>query len=523
MEIKIPLFFEENYFDNYSNKDTRVVKIPDAHMESFGKYCDAFEDMGAKLYESRVLNEHSYAAFSFETYGVFINYFSSINELTIVVEENCNYFSYLDEMLPDKVQPQITQPYLEDNGSSHVIRLTDGRFIIIDGGWNFKPDAIELMRVLKEGSLPEKPVIAAWIMTHAHCDHYYCFNTFCELYDGEFIVEKYMLNFPDPDKRPNNVFKTIPYIKDESYNFEDTSGLLNMNVMYDNFKKLGAKFYMLHTGQVYKIGESKIEILACIDDVVSQAHDVNSESAVFKMEFCGQTILWTGDTAFSDVKLSDKYETYLKADILQAPHHGFGSGTVKEEIRAYEYIKPSVCMLPVSDFRCYTTICPYKEGTRYLMTSLGIDELIIGDKTRTINMPYTPPAYKKDELKRKYLRGLNNAGSTCWVYMNLNTSNKEDFEFSLLGGNAPIYLDLTFEDNSCSVGRMKVIKEGRYRTIDILDENDVEKNILFFSWAIYDKEKIPENCNFSVRFLSDEPFIVSHKSHQAAYRADNVF
>ena len=57
--------------------------------------------------------------------------------------------------------PQITQLEQEDYGMSYVIRLSDGRFIVIDGGNNFEPDIDRLMNCLKAGSNSEKPVIAS--------------------------------------------------------------------------------------------------------------------------------------------------------------------------------------------------------------------------------------------------------------------------------------------------------------------------------------------------------------------------
>ena len=219
MDITIPAFGEKSYCDNYSNKNTRAVKLWDGDEKSFAAYCDMLLEKGCVKQEERKTAEHWYASFAIENYGIFLNYFKNINELTVVVEENCNYFNYSDKSLTVAVSPQITQIHLEDFGMSYTVRLSDGRFIVIDGGWNFTPDARELMRVLKAGSPFEKPVIAAWIMTHAHCDHYRCFNTFCELFGGEFTVEKFMLNFPNPEKYPNNIFARFPHIKEE-YDFE---------------------------------------------------------------------------------------------------------------------------------------------------------------------------------------------------------------------------------------------------------------------------------------------------------------
>ena len=110
-----------------------------------------------------------------------------------------SYFSYTDRFRGDMMAPQITQVHLEDFGLSYVIRLSDGRFIIFDGGWNFEPDRNRLFECLKAGSPDEKPVIAAWILTHPHGDHYLCFLGFMEQYGDQVVIEKFLFNFPEFD------------------------------------------------------------------------------------------------------------------------------------------------------------------------------------------------------------------------------------------------------------------------------------------------------------------------------------
>ena len=49
------------------------------------------------------------------------------------------------------VTPEITQIALEDFGMSYVIRLSDGRFIVIDGGRDFEPESDKLFKALNDG------------------------------------------------------------------------------------------------------------------------------------------------------------------------------------------------------------------------------------------------------------------------------------------------------------------------------------------------------------------------------------
>ncbi|MBR4949680.1 MAG: hypothetical protein IKZ25_02770 [Clostridia bacterium] len=526
MKISVPYFNETDFCDNYSNEDCRVIKIKKAGIESFDNYCSLFEKNGYTKFEMRKRAAQSFAAFYGEGEGIFLNHFDTIKELTIVIERDSNYVSYDDIPQNYTLRPQITQVHLEDFGMSYAIRLSDGRFIVIDGGWDFTAEAKSLMDVLKKGSPEGKPVIAAWFLTHAHRDHYRCFNKFVQMYEGEFIAEKFIFNFPFPEKAEFESLPRYPDLKDETYDYTNTSNAENMALMRRNIEKIGGKIYMAHTGQVYKIGDAICEILSTIDDTIDRGGDANSHSLIFRMELSGQVALWTADGSFSHSQLIEKYGKYLKSDFFQVPHHGFGSGNPTTLVRGYSLVKPKVCLLPVSEFNGYTCIDTFIEETRFLMANQGIDEMITGDETVTLNLPYTSPAYKKEELRNKYLGGRYNAGSNCWIFTGLNTKNKEDFVFSILdlSGAKDIYIELIFEETSQKIENIRTtVGRGRIKEVCIIDEKDVEKSPLYFNWESLNTKKIPENAPFAVRFLSSAPIVVSHKNHAPAYKSDFVF
>ncbi len=534
MNVKFPAFDETDVFEEQINKTSHVVKIYNVEEDCFNKYCTLLEDNGYKKEESRHVayddeRSHNYAAFSLDGYGIFLNYFSKIKELTIVTEENCNYFSYTDTSMPNVVAPQITQVHLADFGMSYAIRLGDGRFIVIDGGWNFTQDAQNLMEVLQKGSGGKTPVVAAWIMTHAHCDHYRCFNRFAELFGDDVIVEKVLFDFPDAESYPKEKYLRRELdIKDENYNVESNhSDFIHINLMYSNIEKLGAQIFMPHIGQIYKIGDAIVQFLSGIEDTAdAKNEDSNAQSLVFRIELGTQVILFTADASFSAAQLSGRYGEFLKSDILQVPHHGFGSGGVDAQKEGYAFIKPSVCLLPVSEENAFTRFDTYVEGSRHLFLNQGIDELITGDVTTTITLPYTAPAYKKHEIKERYLKGRQNAGSTAWIFTGLNTANKDDFVFSLLNLTrfpVDVYIDIIFEEPSNYIENIRAqVNSSCFRNVNIIDESDVEKNPKYFNWHSLNVKDIPENSEFAVRFICDKPIVVSHKNHTAAHKSDFI-
>jgi hypothetical protein len=67
-------------------------------------------------------------------------------------------------------------------GMVYAVRLADGSFIVVDGGMPAYGNADRLYNALKEYSNDEKPVIAAWLITHGHEDHIGGLTTFVEKY-----------------------------------------------------------------------------------------------------------------------------------------------------------------------------------------------------------------------------------------------------------------------------------------------------------------------------------------------------
>ena len=189
MDIQIPAFGETNYGQTQSNRNTRIINISDASERLFCSYLKMLEDAGFSVEEQRSRDANIYAACKMDSTGIFLNYYGALGELNIAIEENCGYFDFAAHAGESVVPPQITQVHLVDCGLSYVIRLSDGRFIVIDGGWGFEPDVQELYRVLKAGATAEKPVVAAWFLTHPHRDHHLCFAEFMLRYPENVVIE----------------------------------------------------------------------------------------------------------------------------------------------------------------------------------------------------------------------------------------------------------------------------------------------------------------------------------------------
>ena len=293
--------------------------------------------------------------------------------------------------------------------------------------------------------------------------------------------------------------------------------------MFERMYATGAPIFTAHTGQRYEVGDAKLHILASIDDTIHLTDSINATSLVIRMELGGQVVLWTTDAPFSTDKLCEKYGEYLKSDILQVPHHGFQGGSIESEIEGYRLIRPSVCLLPVSDYNAYTAFCAYKESTSFLMTKMGVKEMITGTVERRITLPYTPVPWGERELEQKYAEGHGRAGACTWFYSELNTANADDLVFTFLNTTlttATVWIDLYFGDYHQNVRDIKlVLRSSRRIKVNIVGD-DVDGDAIFFNWMSLKALGIPENADFTVRFRSDIPIIVSHKVHRPAYHSN---
>jgi len=323
--LKIPCFGETEFYENRENNSSVSVVIPHADRTAFDAYCEKLTQNGYRKREARSIPAHEYAAFQSEDDAVFLNYFETVGELYVVTEERCNYFAYTDHPGTARLSTTLTQMDLADFGMSYVIRLSDGRFLIIDGGRDFETDREKLYKQLVENTPDGQPVVAAWILTHPHSDHFHLFVSFMETYGDRITVEKILYNFPEHDdlERYPDFTRT-----DKRFDY-NTSALAWVPRMLACIEKSGADVYHPHTGQIYKIGNATCEILVCMDDTMHCTNKVNATSPVLRIELEGQVILFATDASFSFASLPQKYGAYLKADILQIPHHGFQSGTAE--------------------------------------------------------------------------------------------------------------------------------------------------------------------------------------------------
>jgi len=224
------------------------------------------------------------------------------------------------------------------NGMCLVYRLSDGRFVLVDGGtWSAtdtEGEGVErLYNWLAEHAdydgdgnyKNNKVTIAAWLITHHHSDHISVAWKFNQMYQGKNNVEiqNYLYNFPD---------------------YEFAIGIPGSNIKPDYYTEWFPKMdnlmkrsnnLVVHTGFGYQFADISIEILYTHEDLFpGTIKDFNNSNSVFKITLAGKTFLVAGDLEEpGQIDCNKMTGTLLEADFLQPTHHGYNG-----QIEFYKYI-----------------------------------------------------------------------------------------------------------------------------------------------------------------------------------------
>ena len=217
------------------------------------------------------------------------------------------------------------------SGMGYVIRLEDGSFIVVDGGYDTDTHVDNLYNVLLKQAEGKDIVIAAWVFTHAHNDHADAFKIFTNKYASNVTIESFIYNFPaDAAAMAGGV--TAP----------------NLNQIYEAMDKYeGAKRIVARAGQTHTVRNAQLNILFTYDMMLPyKLVDYNICSVVFNVEIEGSTILFLGDAGGETINnkgtLSYMMDIYtaetLGADIVQAAHHGLDAYNYGNEAAPFETI-----------------------------------------------------------------------------------------------------------------------------------------------------------------------------------------
>lgn len=324
------------------------LRIENTTEEECRAYAKALETTGFCLHEQKEIwagNKYAGGANLFYTYYkadtcVYLFWDASIYTVFITAEPlGVLPNTRGDTPLDNTGGATLTQLPLKNRGMGYVVRLADGRFILVDGGDYDEASASFLYAFLKENTTQEIPTVALWIFTHSHSDHIRLAGQFVVDYKEKVEVCAFAYQFPDCDKI-SVAMESEEQMKADIEGFEK-----NLKESYPN-----AATYTLHTGQSYYFDGLEIEILYSPDDTYpAQYTSFNDTSVALRLRFAsGKTALLLGDCMHGACRrIAHTYGEYLKSDILQVTHHGLIGG----DTDLYALIDPEICLWSTSEER----------------------------------------------------------------------------------------------------------------------------------------------------------------------------
>lgn len=204
---------------------------------------------------------------------------------------------------------------------SYVIQTIHGNVIVIDGGTS--GDAPFLLEFLTSlgGS------VDAWIITHAHDDH---FNALIEI-----------LNQPGTLKI-GPIYGSLP---DAAWigQWGADSEMKSYELFDHALREAGRQVEDLSLGQIIEIDGLHIEVLGVKNQEITK-NAINNSSVVLRAADAAKSVLFLADLGLEggDKLLKSEYASRLSSGYVQMAHHG--QNGVSEAF--YKHVQPSYCLWP---------------------------------------------------------------------------------------------------------------------------------------------------------------------------------
>lgn len=367
-----------NYVDSGDN--THMLEIPNVTLEDFNAYKQLLANEGYECINEREANKNYFATYvknKTYMYTYFQTYSKSIRVILGSVNNLPDYEA--EKTVTTKVrEPALTlfNQLASSLGLGMIYHLPDGRFVIFDGGDNYRIDT--LYPFLKSHSVDGNITIAAWFLSHAHNDH-----------QGMFMK---LVNNHSDVKIENLIHN---YAARESYLDigEDNNTLMQALRNLIRKKLPDTKIIKAHTGQVFSFGGCEFEIIYTQEDIAPKKFEMfNDTSLIVRAKFEGKTILMLADATHRvGTLLINNYGDYLKSDMVQIAHHGIWGTNYK----VYDYVKAEVVFWPSNAISVQEWITDRPNVTALNYAS---DIYISGFDDVTIKFPYTVINNKEEFL-----------------------------------------------------------------------------------------------------------------------------
>ena len=394
--------------------DCEELIVPGTDVNGFNAYVAKMKAAGFEEKASNSIGDNSFSTLTNGELTVNAGYYNYEKSVRIIVEE---YDEEDLKALGDGKGEKVTTAQIsmlglaytdstgaeKSNGLSIVMRLEDGRFIVVDGGFNRVKQSSLLIDTIKKQSADYRDKtgmkIAMWITTHAHGDHMGMIsNQYSAIKNSGIVVENFVVNFMSDTERE----RAINYhLSTGSSHWSANEGSAWTKV-YSAADYLGSNIVVAHVGQVWRFLGLDVDVLYTIESHgPKMATALNTTSLIMKFTFTDTatgkqtTYLSTGDATGDGFDITSRaFGSYLKCDMLQMAHHGGTTwGNDSGTIKAYKLVSPATLVWPCGDAYWPTSAAKsYNVGVQNVNTNPNYKETYVAGIEGAVTvfpLPYT--------------------------------------------------------------------------------------------------------------------------------------
>lgn len=341
--------------------------------DSYISACAYYEKEGYSLYCSSEVGGLVSSTYRNGNGYVTVSFNSATEELYLGNSAEGAILPDFGELGAEKCEVTVTQrSSTEINGMTYVIRLSDGSFVVIDGGYKQEAQTLYDLLCRLNGSA-DNIHIRAWLISHSHGDHYQAFNQF-----SKDLANKVRLDY--------FIYSPISGAKNQD-------SYLNGSAPADVARFAGARMCGVHTGMVLDLGCLELQILVAPEQIfkTNAPEDFNESSIVCRAVNDDGSIIFLADSGINAANWMMKtYGDALKSDMVQVAHHG--CETTPAEL--YDMIAANTLFWPCSE-GLFVTYRGEMVKQHIIEAEYSKEHLLhgYGDITRPLFYKATDPTY----------------------------------------------------------------------------------------------------------------------------------
>ena len=363
----VPVFFDATFSaTSTSDKACEQIILGDATEEEYLAYLTTLEGAGYQKYTDNNISGNLFATYYSADYTVNVGYYKPYKECRIIVEpfeEKTLIGLESDNNRPTVTTSQVTMFGCEfkasdgsykGNGLSLLYRLSDGSFVIVDGGHDTNSSywASNLIAAIKsqakDYATGKEIRIAAWFISHAHGDHMGMLHKEAAQFAKQFTVERVIANLMSNEE----INKSLASAHGGNFGGSEAN---TTNKVRNAAKTLGAELIQCHTGQRFYFGDTVFEILYTVENFAPAITNALNTSSILvrstTTDASGKStsIMVMGDVTGPAMAICNKlYGNDLDCEIVQVAHHGYQTwGNDNAMISSYKLMSPEIVLWPM--------------------------------------------------------------------------------------------------------------------------------------------------------------------------------